>query len=237
MFATYPHSGRDKQPQLWITQLPARVCRSGTVDAALPLLAGDTAHQYSTLLRPYAVILIAAFVVVNGALLVAAVAFRDRPGRVPRPAHPHHRATGIYVGVLVVIAAVLATLALRSEGRVDAAASHPAFTITVIASQWRWTFAYPDGRRSATLVAPVDRDIRFRLRSRDVLHSMYIPAERFKRYAFPDRWNTFDLQFGRLGTFLGECAQFCGWNHAYMRFTVRVLDAAGYAAWSGGGAA
>ena len=181
--------------------------------------------------------LIAAFVVVNGALLIAAVAFRDRPGRVPRPARPHHRVTGVYVAVLVVLAAVLATLAVRSENRVDAAASHPAFTITVIASQWRWTFVYPDGRHSPTLVAPIDRDIRFRLRSRDVLHSMYIPAERFKRYAFPDRWNTFDLQFGRTGTFLGECAQFCGWNHAYMRFSVRVLDAAGYAAWSNAGAA
>jgi cytochrome c oxidase subunit II len=203
---------------------------------ALSLLAGDTAHEYQSLFHPYVLVLGAGFVLVSGALLVAAVAFRDRPGRVPRPARPHHVVTGIYVAVLVLIAAVLATLAVRSEDRVDAAAAHPAFTITVIASQWRWTFVYPDGRHSRALVAPVDRDIRFRLRSRDVLHSMYIPAERFKRYAFPDRWNTFDLQFGRVGTFLGECAQFCGWNHAYMRFTVRVLDGAGYAAWSSGGA-
>jgi cytochrome c oxidase subunit II len=210
---------------------------TATVDPpALSLLAGDTAHEYQSLFHPYVLVLGAGFVLVNGALLVAAVAFRDRPGRVPRPARPHHVVTGIYVAVLVLIAAVLATMAVRSEDRVDAAATHPAFTITVIASQWRWTFVYPDGRRSRALVAPVDRDIRFRLRSRDVLHSMYIPAERFKRYAFPDRWNTFDLQFGRLGTFLGECAQFCGWNHAYMRFTVRVLDGAGYAAWSSGGA-
>ncbi|HZI35126.1 MAG TPA: hypothetical protein VFD61_05200, partial [Gaiellales bacterium] len=79
------------------------------MNAVLPLLAGDTAHQYSTLLRPYALMLIAAFVVVNGALLIAAVAFRDRPGRVPRPARPHHRVTGVYVAVLVVLAAVLAT--------------------------------------------------------------------------------------------------------------------------------
>ena len=210
---------------------------TATVDPpALSLLAGDTAHEYQSLFHPYVLVLGAGFVLVNGALLVAAVAFRDRPRRVPRPARPHHVVTGIYVAVLVLIAAVLATLAVRSEDRVDAAATHPAFTITVIASQWRWTFVYPDGRHSRALVAPVDRDIRFRLRSRDVLHSMYIPAERFKRYAFPDRWNTFDLQFGRLGTFLGECAQFCGWNHAYMRFTVRVLDGAGYAAWwSSGG--
>jgi cytochrome c oxidase subunit II len=236
MAATYPRLEIGKQRRLWITPPPARVWRSGTVNADLPLLAGDTAHQYSTLLRPYALILVAAFVVVNGALLLAAVAFRDRPGRIPRPARPHHLLTGVYVAVLVVFAVVLATLAVRSEDRVDAAAAHPAFTITVIASQWRWTFVYPDGRHSPTLVAPVDRDIRFRLRSRDVLHSMYIPAERFKRYAFPDRWNTFDLQFGRVGTFLGECAQFCGWNHAYMRFTVRVLDGAGYVAWSSAGA-
>jgi len=62
--AIYPLLEIHKQPQLWITQSAPRVCRPGTVNAVLPLLAGDTAHQYSTLLRPYASMLIAAFVVV-----------------------------------------------------------------------------------------------------------------------------------------------------------------------------
>lgn len=202
----------------------------------LLVLAGDTAQRFSSLLDPFAAILIAGFVVVGGALLVAAVAFRDRPGRTARPARPHHAVTLIYVLVLTAIAAVLATMAVRAENQVDAVAASPALTVTVVAAQWRWTFLYPNGRRSADLVVPAGRDVRFRLRSQDVLHGMYIPAERFKRYAYPDRWTTFDLTFGHVGSELGERSQFCGWNHAYMRFTARVLPAAAFAAWYGGAA-
>jgi cytochrome c oxidase subunit 2 len=200
------------------------------------VLAGDTASQYSNLQKPYLAVLVAGFIAVAGALLVAAVAFRARPGRVARPARAHHALTGGYLAVLAAVAAVLATMALRSEDRVDAATARPALTVQVLASQWRWTFTYPNGRRTHDLVVPAHREVRFELRSQDVLHSMYIPAARFKRYAYPDRVSTFQLRFDRTGSFLGECAQFCGWNHAYMRFTLRVLDAADYATWAHGAA-
>jgi cytochrome c oxidase subunit II len=199
-----------------------------------PLLSGDTAAQFSDVLHPFLVVLVAAFVVVNGALLVAAIAFRDRAGRTARPASPHHVVTAVYVALLAAVAVVLAIIAIRSEDRVDAASVPAAVTVKVIASQWRWTFVYPGGRRSQTLVVPVGKELRFELRSRDVLHGMYVPALRFKRYAYPDRWNVFELSFDRTGTFLGECSQFCGWDHSGMRFAVRVLTAAGYAGWAGG---
>jgi cytochrome c oxidase subunit 2 len=197
-----------------------------------PVLAGDTARQYSTLLRPYVAVLTVAFVVVTSAYLVAMLRFRARAGRTATPTREHHVLTGIYVGALVIAAVGLAVGTIRTEDRVDAVSAHPSMTIAVLAAQWRWSFTYPGGLRSHALVVPAGEQIEFRLRSQDVIHSMYIPSERFKRYAYPDRTNVFDLRFDRTGSFLGECAQFCGWNHAYMRFVVKVLPQAQYQAWA-----
>ena len=88
------------------------------------------------------------------------------------------------------------------------------------------------------LTVPAGQVVEFVLRSRDVVHSMWIPDQRFKRYAYPDRTNRFDLTFGRLGTETGLCAQFCGIDHAQMRFTVHVVSPdASPGGWRGGSAA
>jgi cytochrome c oxidase subunit II len=208
------------------------------VSPHVPLvLAGDTARQYSTLLKPYVAVLAVAFVLVTAAYAVAVLRFRARPGRSATPTGKHHGMTAAYVAVLVVAAAGLAIGTIRTEDRVDAVSSHPALTVDVLAAQWRWTFTYPDGRQSRDLVVPAGQEIEFRLRSQDVIHSIFIPSSRFKRYAYPDRTNVFDLRFDRTGSFLGECAQFCGWNHAYMRFSVRVLAPSQFQTWQAGGAA
>lgn len=197
-----------------------------------PVLAGDTASQYSTLLRPYVAVLAVTFVIVTLAYLVAMVRFRARSGRTATPTKEHHVLMGIYVGILLIAAVGLSVGTIRAENRIDAVSSRPSTTIAVLAAQWRWSFTYPGGLHSPTLVVPAGEEIQFRLRSQDVIHSMFIPSERFKRYAYPDRTNVFDLRFDRTGSFLGECAQFCGWNHAYMRFVVRVLPKDQFDAWA-----
>lgn len=85
------------------------------------------------------------------------------------------------------------------------------------------------------LTVPAGQVVEFVLRSRDVVHSMWIPDQRFKRYAYPDRTNRFDLTFGRLGTEIGLCAQFCGIDHDQMRFTVHVVSPDDFARWMAGG--
>jgi cytochrome c oxidase subunit 2 len=80
-------------------------------------------------------------------------------------------------------------------------------------------------------VVPAGTVIQFSLRSRDVLHSFFIPDMRFKRYAFPDHTNVFDLEFAESGRMPGACAQFCGWDHAEMRFDVLVLPPSRFDAW------
>jgi cytochrome c oxidase subunit II len=65
------------------------------------------------------------------------------------------------------------------------------------------------------------RTIRFRMISRDVIHSFWIPSTRFKRDAFPERWTEFDLTFPKPGRYIGRCAEFCGLQHAGMSFVVK----------------
>ena len=57
--------------------------------------------------------------------------------------------------------------------------------VVVIARQWSWEFVYPDGVRSAELHLPVNRPVRFRLVSLDVLHAMSIPAFRLRQDVVP----------------------------------------------------
>ena len=146
-----------------------------------------------------------------------------------------------YVVVLAAVAAVLLALTFRTENGEDALARSPDLRVTVTASQWRWRFAYPSGRvvqgPSPVLTVPAGQVVEFVLRSRDVVHSMWIPDQRFKRYAYPDRTNRFDLTFGRLGTETGLCAQFCGIDHDQMRFTVHVVSPDDFARWMAGGKA
>jgi cytochrome c oxidase subunit 2 len=135
-------------------------------------------------------------------------------------------AESVYALVLVAIAIVFVTKTFRTESRIDAVAA-TGDTVEVVAFQWGWTFHH-DGRtvtgddlHNPTLVVKAGRTIRFRMISRDVIHSFWIPSERFKRDAFPRRWTEFDLTFARPGIYVGRCAEFCGLQHAGMGFTVK----------------
>jgi len=209
-----------------------------------PLILGaaphDTAASFDGLFTVY---LVAATVV--GGLLAAAImvaCLRRRnasdaaAGRDDAP-----RVELAYVVVLAAVAAILLALTFRAENDEDALARSPDVRISVTASQWRWRFAYPSGRvvqgPSPVLTVPAGQVVEFVLRSRDVVHSMWIPDQRFKRYAYPDRTNRFDLTFGSLGTETGLCAQFCGIDHDRMRFTVHVVSPDDFARWMAAGSA
>jgi cytochrome c oxidase subunit 2 len=80
-------------------------------------------------------------------------------------------------------------------------------------------------------VLPVNRTTRIELTSSDVTHSFWVPDFLFKRDAIPGQMTAFDLEPNRLGSFPGRCAQFCGFDHAYMTFRVRVVSVADFAVW------
>jgi cytochrome c oxidase subunit II len=136
------------------------------------------------------------------------------------------------------IAAGLLTETFSAEGSVDAL-HRPAVVVDATGFQWGWTFTYPgtsvstsSGPRSpARLVVPVGEVVEVRLRSRDVIHALWVPEQRFKRLAFPDRVTRFDLRFDRAGRFEGRCSTFCGLRHDVMTFVVDARPAADFRHW------
>jgi cytochrome c oxidase subunit 2 len=111
---------------------------------------------------------------------------------------------------------------------VDAIASNVKRRVQVTAFKWGWRFTYPgsgvsvvgDNNRPPTLHLPVGEPVVFVQRSQDVVHSLWIPALRFKRDVWPDDETEFELTVDRAGVYAGHCAEFCGLHHADMNFTV-----------------
>ncbi len=207
--------------------------------AILDTGAHNTAAQYSRLFGIYLVVLAAGGGLVAAAVVLSVLRARRRRQAAREESTWARRTEAGWVIALALVAAGLVGATFRSESGEDALARNPGVRIDVTASQWHWQFAYPDAaapqrRNTSLLRVPAGTVVEFRLESNDVLHSFWISALRFKRYAYPNFVNRFDLVFRRTGRLQGTCAQFCGLGHDTMRFDVLVMPPARFKAWLAG---
>lgn len=113
--------------------------------------------------------------------------------------------------------------------------------VRVTARQWQWQFEHlaADGtvlaRSLDRLVLPRGEMVEFQVGSEDVIHSFWIPRLGGKVDAIPGRWNRLRLRADRSVPMRGQCAEFCGRDHAHMAFAVEVLEPAAFAGWLAGG--
>ena len=103
--------------------------------------------------------------------------------------------------------------------------------INAVAQMWSWNFEYPNGKISDTLVVPIDKAVTLNLISRDVLHSLYIPAFRIKEDVVPGGKNKMWFIGQELGDYDIFCAEYCGDRHSYMLSKVYVLPEQDYTTW------
>ncbi|TVQ34358.1 MAG: cytochrome c oxidase subunit II [Geminicoccaceae bacterium] len=99
--------------------------------------------------------------------------------------------------------------------------------IEVVAEQFGWQFGYPDQGGATTvnlLHLPAGEPVDLHITSTDVIHSFWVPQLAGKLDAIPGKTNVLRLQADRTGTFYGQCAEFCGIGHAFMRFEVEVRE-------------
>jgi len=113
------------------------------------------------------------------------------------------------------------------------AAGAPRLRIDVTGQQWWWSLHYPGSgvRLRNELRLPVGRPVDIHVGSRDVIHSFWVPRLGGKLDAIPGRTGVVRLQADEPGTFRGQCAEFCGLNHAHMVMTVIAMPAAEFDAW------
>ena len=201
---------------------------------------GPRARSIDRLSDPVFIIAGIVFVFVQGGVLWLAWRYRKRKnddGSLPPQVHGHTalELTWTFVPALILagvgVGTVLTLLDLNDEPK-------GAMEVTVIGQQWWWEYRYDvdgDGTDDIVtandLVIPAGEPVNLSITSRDVIHSFWIPALNGKRDAVPNRVHPLVLEADEPGVFRGQCTEFCGLSHGFMRMRVVALDPADYAAW------
>lgn len=127
--------------------------------------------------------------------------------------------------VIILLGLVVVSVVVGKSISIPAMPSH-ALTIEVTGNQWWWNVRYMNDDASRIVVTanelhiPVGRPVVIRGMSNDVIHSFWVPGLQGKRDLIPSRVNTEWIQADRPGRFRGQCAEFCGLQHAHMAMWV-----------------
>jgi cytochrome c oxidase subunit II len=176
----------------------------------------------------------AVVVVAVGALILMGI--RNRRGREDRDEAPRW-AMGLIVGggviFPVIVLTVLWGLTLREVATLDEPPSEPTVRIEVVGKRWWWDVRYPDhGVVTANEIhVPVGEVVDLSLRSADIIHSFWVPELMPKTDMIPGRDNRMWLRADRAGVYRGQCAEFCGLQHARMAFLVIAEPRSEFEAW------
>jgi cytochrome c oxidase subunit II len=106
-----------------------------------------------------------------------------------------------------------------------------AMPVNVIARQWSWLFEYENGKESGVLRVPVGKPIKLVMTSRDVIHSLFIPAFRIKEDCVPGMKTHLWFIANDIGTYDIFCTEYCGVGHSHMLSKVIVMADSDYEKW------
>jgi cytochrome c oxidase subunit 2 len=181
----------------------------------------------------------AIFLLVTVTLVLFTVRYRSRgrPRTVEGPQIRGHTNLELaWTAGPVVILAIIAGFVFWKVSDIGATAASPTSSpareqVRIDGHQYYWEFTYPNGAVSVDhLRMPYNRPVRLKMVSHDVNHSWWVPALGGKLDAIPGHPNQTTWVATKLGTYRGQCAEFCGILHAQMLAQVEVLPAARYAA-------
>ena len=105
--------------------------------------------------------------------------------------------------------------------------------IVVTGHQWWWEVRYPSANSITAneIHIPVDRDMLIAVESADVIHDFWVPRLGRKIDAIPGKRNFVWIRASQPGEYIGACAEYCGAEHAWMRFLVEAQDPQAYQYW------
>jgi cytochrome c oxidase subunit 2 len=191
-------------------------------------------HGQSAISLKHLIVLIVSVCSLIWALVMIALIFAlwRRRGRDPFPFRPdparERRMTipvALAVAASVIVIAAL-TFASFSTTRALKVAANDDLVIKIRGLQWWWDVEYfgsgPDQRFQTAneIHIPVGRSVRFQLEGADVIHSFWVPSLAGKQDLVPGRPNELSVRADRPGVYRGQCAEFCGMQHAHMAFFV-----------------
>lgn len=158
-----------------------------------------------------------------------------RRRRVTRPKPGDGMRLVLVCGVILpaIVFASTFGLAVRDIVVTSRPPTSPRLTIDVVGHQWWWEVRYPAGPAVTAneIHVPVGTDVRLRLRTADVIHSFWVPQVMPKMDLIPRRVNQTWLRVNRPGRYRGQCAEYCGLQHAHMAFYLVAQDRTAFDAW------
>jgi cytochrome c oxidase subunit II len=167
--------------------------------------------------------------------LVAAIVRSNRDGG------PSDRAAFRGVAAAVIATAViligLITVDAFTARQLASLETDDRMVVNITGRQWWWDIEYQHPlpsmrvRTANELRLPVGRVVQINLQSADVIHSFWVPALHGKRDVIPGHANEIWLKADTPGTYRGQCAEFCGLQHAHMALTVIVEPQDTFSAW------
>jgi cytochrome c oxidase subunit II len=198
-----------------------------------PESASTSSGKIDTLYDVLLICSVPVFVLVMTIAIYSVVRFRAKPGDLGDgpPIHGNTRLEVIWVTIPFIMVTALAIYAWITLDDIEAKQPNE-LVVNVTGQQFTWTFQYPhENVTSPTLVLPKDRPVYFRIHSKDVIHSFWVPEFRLKSDAVPGMTTHIRLTPTRTGHYQVVCAELCGIGHATMRQNVSVVRPAAFDRW------
>ncbi|HEY2376698.1 MAG TPA: cytochrome c oxidase subunit II [Gemmatimonadaceae bacterium] len=220
--------------------LPATVVALAACDTPMNALdaSGDPARRIATL--GWFMIVLSAIIFIGVVIVLAWAVSRNRRTTDLSPdLTPRGRGWIVYGGALMptLVLVAIFVVAMSTLGMFPVRGAPPVLTIHVTGRQWWWQIDYLGPKLQTYLTTaneihiPVGQPVRVLLTSADVIHSFWVPKLQGKLDLIPGDTNDIRLRAERPGEYRGQCAEYCGLQHAHMAFTVVADDSATFARW------
>jgi cytochrome c oxidase subunit 2 len=210
--------------------------------------SGPYARQILDLTRPFFWIAVVIGIGIIAGTIYVALRFREKPGE-ERSVKQVHGNTVLEMSWTIIPAVILAVMAVPTVATIFSLAKRPTgnvVNVTVSARQWWWQFTYTDAGNGVVtaneLHIPINTPVNLTLQgppacsptpcyANGVIHSFWVPALNGKKDVVPGRSQFLKLEADKVGTYLGQCAEYCGLSHANMRLRVFAQTRQDYDAW------
>jgi len=220
-------SGRWSTPVVFLAAGAALATAGCTGDSSIVSPKGPAARSVAGIWWPMLIVATAVFAFVAGMLLLAAARggwkTEDEARVTPRWGEPFIVIAGVGISGAILVGFFLFSLA-RTQALTDAG-RRTSLTVNVIGHDWWWEVRYPNGAVSANEIhIPAGQKVKLALDSGDVIHSFWVPRLAPKVDMIPGMHNDLWLEADEPGVYRGQCAEYCGLQHANMIIRV-VADA------------
>lgn len=201
----------------------------------LPTAASQQAGPIDTMFNAHFLAISVLFALIVVFILYSVFAFRRRPGDEEDGAHFHGNTALEIIWTIIPLITVIAFGIWAAFVLREVTAEEPnELAVQVTGRQWSWVFSYPDYEDVGVtdeLVLPVDQQIRLEMESNDVIHSFWVPEFRVKQDLLPGQVTVLRITPNLVGDYKIRCAEMCGFDHANMISTIRVVSQAEFDQW------